>query len=139
MTSVKLEVYNKAYTRHESSDEPYGDWSRDTDNDVQNLTIAKDCWDVIADFDVEVGDKLYLVWCEYGEGDSFGSSSGETEFIAVYKTKEKADACHKACKNTESGILTYVTETGDSVEIYTPWHGYFEVLEEVHTTLLEVE
>lgn len=142
-----LKVINDCHTHSEREDREWGSWSEDTHNDVNGLQIVeeKDYYDLIADFDVKVKDFVYLVYATYSTGDSFGHGTGCIEYIAVFKTEEKAARLKKMLQKRDQGdknenkfTFKYTTESGKKIENHCPWDGYFESLESVYVEELEI-
>ena len=126
------------------SGEQFGDWWEDKDVSVRGLLLCKkdSYWDVIADWDVKLGEDVWLVYVQYGSGDSFGHSRGNVEYVGVWKTAEKAykvaEQIRKNDNNKEDG-LKYETESGKVIdESFTSWNGYFEHIEDIIVTCLKV-
>jgi hypothetical protein len=100
------------------------------DFDVRRLYLDRDnarTWQIETlevDFDVSLGDAVYLVIVRYTDGDTFGYRSGNWHIEGVYKTIEEADEVRSAI-NKE----TYTHE--QSNHGWLPWVGYFEHLENV--------
>ena len=143
----KLKVENDATGDSWREDKEWGSWEENTCNHVEGIRLAKenDYSDVVADFEVKSGDIVYLVFAEYGSGDSFGHSSGNIEYIAVFKTKEKADFLKYSLEQREKKkddnkfTFEYETESGTIIQNHCPWDGYFERLEGITVIDLIVE
>jgi hypothetical protein len=88
--------------------------------------------DIVVGADVNVGDTVYIVWVEYGTGDSFGSDGGNVEYIAGFVDKAKAEECEAMIRKVEVYSYTLTLEDGSSHDMHSPWIGYFECLEAVH-------
>lgn len=138
------------------------EWSRDSTNTINTLVKvtsldAKDSLayslkngefpecDLVVGADVGPGDKVFIVWVEYGTGDSFGSDGGNIELIAAFIDEERAKACAENCKKFEENdeasyldddryTLKVELDNGQTYGVYVPWTGYFECLEQVHVT-----
>ena len=102
-----------------------------------------------ADFDVAVGDTVYVVAAVYSTGDTFGHDHGQMlEVISVHKNVEIA---RKNKKNLESAVRSgrgrfhddsFVEihfDNGKSLKRTVPWDGYFESLDYVTVEELSVE
>lgn len=141
--TTNLRVINHTTGESEHSSEPYGDWYEETNNDIQGLEIVKGknrYNDVVADFEVKDGDELFLVYAEYSSGDSFGHSTGNLEFIAVYKTEQKAWDAYNVIDNGGSTDLVFILESGLEYKLgYAPWDGYFENLQHFNVVKLKVD
>ena len=93
----------------------------DTDWNLVDCALTQKPWPtyterVEVDFDVKVGDGVWVVYVRYGTGDSFGRTNGCWKIIGVYKHQGQAS---KILKSIEDD-----TYTG-----YKCWTGYFESLE----------
>lgn len=99
----------------------------------------------VSDFHVEVGDTIYLVVAEYSNGDSFGHDYNcGCEVVSTHKTlqaaQEVCDAIHNEdCYVQKKGVygdyLRVTASDGVEVNLYPPWRGYFNSLEDV--TIIE--
>jgi hypothetical protein len=144
--SKHLKVINEKRTHSTRGEGDYADWSEDIYNDIRELEIVDSDYsyrDVIADFDVKSGDIVFLVYALYSDGDSFGSSTGNIEYVAVYKSKEKAEACVKQIndsvdKSRNTYSMEYTTESGSVLTVSCPWIGYFNRLESAEVRRLIV-
>lgn len=65
---------------------------------------------------------LYVVIVIYSTGDTFSHTTGETFVEGVYGTYEEAKEVSRKIKEGEYG---------DGKDLYLPWTGYFEDLEDV--------
>jgi hypothetical protein len=77
-----------ASTGHQWRDEgEYASWG--CENSIIPLSLkrvtANEFYDVVTTFGANRGDKLYLVWLTYSEGDSFGRETGKVEYLALYE------------------------------------------------------
>lgn len=117
------------YTEYQSGGDlhdPDDRWSCRDDTDIDwHLTgchLTNKSWptyteQVEVDFDVKVGDGLWVVYVRYGTGDSFGHTNGAWTIIGVYKDQDEA------AKIVEQiNLKTYPGE-------YHVWEGYFESFE----------
>lgn len=143
--SANLKVINHSTGDSWHDGEEYGAWESHSNNSIAGISLVKDkdYWDVIADFDVKRGDIVYLVFVEYSTGDSFGHSSGNISYVAVFKTEDKAWAVYNTIKNQdwdEKHDLTYVSESGkEMTDGWACWSGYFESIENIEVKELIVE
>lgn len=141
-------------------------WSRDsthTDNSLERVwmkdpkkTLMKairdeeiEC-DVVVGAEVVPGDTVYIVWAEYSTGDSFGNDGGQYVAIAAFVNENNAKTCAYNAKNLEEKKITSYMDTdryglsvildnGIDFKFHVPWIGYFENLENVHVSCMEVE
>jgi hypothetical protein len=108
--------------------------------------------DMVTPFEVVDGEDYYLVYVTYSTGDSFHNENGCVNYIDLFKTRAKAEACAKAIeehyklsdnatrwnakkvkppKGYSEWTLTYLNEEGKEVSTHVSWAGYFERLEYV--------
>ena len=126
----------------------FGSWSKEYENRLGMVSIEKDHPDVVADLDIKEGDRVYVVWCEWSDGDSFGRSErGGVEAIGVFKDTNAAiafakfiEADNRSDEDSYSKVKTFKSEDGQEFTIrgYLPWNGYFEHLEEIHIQTVTV-
>jgi hypothetical protein len=138
------------------------DWSRDATSTTSTLEQvfaldAKESFaftlkngdfpacDLVVGAEVGPGDKVFIVWVEYGTSDSFGSDGGNVEMIGAFIDEERAKKCAQDCENfNENDSSTYMDtsryemrvelDNGQTYNVWIPWTGYFENLERVHIT-----
>jgi len=118
---IQFEVEVESWVTSEADSEDI--WDRDsTDGSVSVVgasLVSDNKYDTLpAPEGVNVGDTLYLIWAQYGTGDSFGSDGGKYELLEVCRTKEAAEERKKY----------YINVTDYSV----PWNGYFEWLQSLN-------
>lgn len=98
--------------------------------------------DILADFPIEEGDSVHLVYAVYSTGDSFGrSESGCMEFFTVHRDLARAEANAEILRAQNSDRVSFggtfvmeaalTTDAGLLLVTRVPWLGYFESLEEV--------
>jgi len=121
------------------------DWDRDntmTTHYIRGIQIVeeKGYKDLEVPFEVVRDKDYYLLYVLYGTGDSFGHDDGNIELIGLYQTHEAAEknakairAHYEAQRNnySSSGLLYLTTESGNKFELWPPWIGYFESLEDI--------
>lgn len=123
----------------------YGSWSESYSNSIKSRIIKDPKFpDVTSTLDIERGERVFVVWVEYSNGDSFGHSHrGGTEAVAVFKDYRTAEELknaiegHSPDRNTSDWENKYKlklkTSDGQELDIYTgSWHDYFGGLDEVH-------
>lgn len=137
---MKLYVnYNQVCVENQEAEEEYGDWYcafRHYFNKVSltpNINSEDDIdeeFDV--DYEVNIGDTVYVLYMEYSSGDSFGRSDGNIEIIWVFKSKELANSA-KENYNAHQGasIIDCITDSGVRMSLSNPAYGYFENIENV--------
>ena len=125
------------------SDEPYGEWGSDSDWQFSRVSKTDEYPDVASVLDISVGEECYVVWVQWGSGDSFGHGSGAyAEALGVFKDKESAGQLAEAAENLCNYGLGKYTEKGMGYKITTKdgqtfqdgfcsWRGYFDCLEKV--------
>lgn len=76
------------------------------------------------------GDKIYLAIVVYGDGNTFGNSSGHHEIIGGFSTRKEAEE-----------LLSHVTKDGYDNRNggFFPWNGYFNSLENKIIIKLDIE
>lgn len=120
----------------EHSDEEYGPWSESYSNSFISIKKTEQFGDVFSSLDL---DKTagFLVWVEYSTGDSFGHAErGQVEVVAICKTQKGAkklkEFIHSVSAEDSSEYRQKITIDGQKLEIYCPWLGFFDHLDEVH-------
>ena len=114
--------YETAY--HEYHYE-YATKNKPTDNQLYgNYTTLEVAPEVLLE------DKVYLAIVVYGDGNTFGSSSGHHEIIGGFSTRKEAEE-----------LLSHVTKHGyDNRDGgFYPWNGYFNSLEGKIVIKLDIE
>lgn len=127
MQYLKIEV--SVETKNIGGDDPDDYWSRNSttgDVDVVSVSIIEeDSYDMIAtDDNYKVGDTVYILHAVYTTGDSFGRDGGNYELLGAYKTLDAA----------KSALVHFENINDYSV----PWIGYFESLDNIKITELEI-
>jgi hypothetical protein len=89
-----------------------------------------------ADFEVEVGDTVYVVFAVYSTGDTFHRADGEyLEVLSFHKDAQRAyrnKAAAEGPRGKEASFsMTIEFENGKKVSRHCPWDGYFESLDYV--------
>jgi hypothetical protein len=141
---MKIKILNDIQNDYEDSGEEYGDWSaKITHNITGAIKVEEKEY-----FDLEVNDdflnkEVYLLYILYETGDSFGASSGNIEYLDVFKNYDKALEVKKIIEydykrspiysfQPEGTGLFYRKENGNVAKIPTNiYKGYFEDLEAV--------
>lgn len=127
---IYLQVYAdslEAVTRQKTAeqwdrDDTYTEWfisdivRKQTQNSYHALPVA---------FDVNVGDRVFLVYATYSFGDSFGhDENGGLELCGFYQTQEEAEA--------EKLRLAAIDDHS------VPWNGYFNHLNQLEVKEVQV-
>lgn len=144
----KIDQRNYGATGYHSG-EAYGDWSETNNPSMESAKITEgNYWDVAlfpGQPEPQRGGDIFLVWAEYSSGDSFGSSSGNVEFIWAFSKAEDAFALEKLLKEDNRKNPDYNFGDGNFVEFQgqkvstSTWKGYFEHLEDIHVDRLEIK
>lgn len=123
-------------TREADPDDSWGADDTSTSWTVNGISLSdKDGHQALpADFPVEVGDTVYVVYAVYSTGDSFHRADGEyLEVLSfhknsaiAYKNKASAEGPRK-----DRHDMTIEFDSGAKVQRYCPWDGYFESLDSV--------
>lgn len=117
-----------------TSDEEYGEWYCQYDNEIISATLSKqdNCRydEFTVDFDTTVGQKIYAMYMTYNSGDTFGHSEGNIEILWCFLTENKVkDICkdlNKVCNDDYIDTLIFKSETDKKVKLSNPVSGYFE-------------
>lgn len=93
-------------------------------------------WEKVAiDFDCKCGDTVYLLVLRYTQGDSFGTSKGNTEILGIFKDKQFATETLQVLdtdlKNKSNKNITFTTESGIEVSIVDFTKEYFCAYEKI--------
>jgi len=145
-----LELLTSSYSEDTSEADPEDSWSRastSTSWDVRGIRAhEKDGYGILkADFPVEIGDEVHVVYAVYSTGDSFGHDDGAyLEVLSFHKDLEvakrnEASVNHGHRNNDERYVMTIEFDSGAKVERYCPWDGYFESLDYVRVESFRVE
>jgi hypothetical protein len=125
--------------RYETSEvDPDDSWSRAStaaDYNIEGIQLTDKYGDFIIDFDLKPGVYYYLVYADYGTGDSFGHDNNQLEYVDLFTTREKAEACQTALLSSdhvERYSAGYYRENGQGVSVSKPWEGYFDHLNGIH-------
>lgn len=143
---MKLYIdYTYKMVENYHSGEQYGDWYEKWDFEINSVFVRQpksvnrvETLDV--DYEVSVGERVYVLYMRYSSGDSFGRSSGNAEIIWVFKSKEVAEATKVLWENIgdEWGVET-VTDSGKSLKLSNPAAGYFENVSSINLETYIVE
>lgn len=139
--TVKLTQTNTHYEREE---EQWGSWSSDSFWTFHGVSKGGDYPDIASTLDINPGELCYVVWVQWGSGDSFGHGSGEyAEAVGIFKERGSAEELADAVRNLhnfECGKKKqdgdgYCLDTSDGQHFedgFCSWRGYFESLEDVN-------
>ena len=128
MKKLKITIDSYCTSSEYDHSQDYGHWEEYWDHSLNDDVTLSNKGEPI-DFDVNVGDTVYIVWAIWSSGNSFGwAHNGRAEVICVFKTLEKAEDAEKALKTANNLIIT---ESGEPLNYYRPWDSYFENLESI--------
>lgn len=135
---VTLEV-TRSGGRHESSDEPYGDWYSDNGSASIKKIVDNGYGEqamLIDGLELEAGKPYFIVRVMYSSGNTFGHEVNCFEGICVTDKYERAAEIKKLIEddyqNQDRKSDSYYLEIGGDQQIYTgTWKGYFESLDDV--------
>jgi len=116
-------------------------WEESYSNSFESVVKTDKYPDITALHDFEVGDQAFLVWAEWSTGDSFGHGDrSHVEAFALFKNSEDAYAYAHALEHAPDGKkFKFVSSEGQVFEnIYMPWHGYFESLDNIHVETVTI-
>lgn len=128
---MKLFVkYSELTVETNPAKEEYGDWSTELHFSVEGIFLTKDRYfsyeEIEVDFEVSLGDELYVLCMIYSSGDSFGTCRGNGEVIWVFKDKALALKLAKEFEDSKEYSIVFTTESGNLVTLSNPASGYFE-------------
>lgn len=149
MADSRLELVASSYCYTTREADPNDSWGRDStarDWTVEGVRLVEaDGQKVLgADFPVEVGDNVHVVYAVYSTGDTFGSDEGAyLEFISAHKNYEVAQRnlreVEKGKHERESYSMVIEFDSGAKVSRHCPWDGYFESLDYVRLETFTVQ
>jgi hypothetical protein len=130
-THVCVDYDTYSYITVES--DPDDEWSRDStaaDIYINGLHVVSNhnYRDITVSFDVEPGKMYWLVWADYGTGDSFGRDDNKVEFVDLFINEEMAQAAAKSVELNGK----WIRQDGAKGMMYVPWEGYFEHLNSIN-------
>jgi hypothetical protein len=139
-TPVKyLHLNTESYTDVTREADPDDEWGADDTNTSWSLRgIMLSDTDgqhaLPADFPVEIGETVYVVYAIYSTGDSFHHADGEyLEVLSFHKDSARAYRNKAAAEGPRKDRhdMTIEFDSGAKVQRYCPWDGYFESLDRV--------
>ena len=142
MTHIRVDYTSDRYETSEA--DPNDSWSRSStaaNNSVHGIDVVAEAGyrDITVPFDVLEGETYYLLWADYGTGDSFGHDDNQVEFIDLFRTYEAAKAAHDALYDIRGFSGGYVRDDGTRISVHVPWNGYFECLHSINITEVSVD
>lgn len=103
---MKFSVVDDSIVDITRPNDPTDRWSgedTDTQHDIQGICLVpngiKDYYELNSEFDLVPNTNYYLVYGIYSTGDSFSHHEGAIEYINLYLTKDRAEACAKAIQD----------------------------------------
>lgn len=81
-------VYSQEIVTDYASEEAYGEWQKEMNSKFEGVCLKTSSpyhLEYSTRENIRPGDKVYVAWCTYGTGDTFGHSSGEFDIIKVSK------------------------------------------------------
>lgn len=135
---LNLETLSYSCSNEVDEDKYLGNSERNSETHwtVSGITLSEEDggqFSLPCDFNVTVGDMVYVVYAVYSTGDSFGHDSGAyLEVLSFNRDGERAERNKAAAEGGHiSGTLTIEFDAGGMVERGCPWDGYFESLDYV--------
>lgn len=147
---VEVNIYSTQRERDEDDsggeDSQFAPWGSSSSHELLGARLAgpDDSVDVIMELaageSLAPGQSAHVLWCAYGTGDSFGSSTGNFQALAAFGS---ARAAARALAFLESEMALMAKEGGGGgyyasalpldhggyARIDCPWEGYFNSLE----------
>lgn len=127
----------------------WGSWEETYTNSLDGVSLDKDRFycpeSAPIDFEVVKGDIVYVVWCEYSGGDSFGSGTrNHTDVIHIFKDKDLACDAYRILDGSDgegynNWTVKFKSDSGEEMSYCRPWLGYFDSLDEIHVEEVIVE
>lgn len=107
-------VYTESRVSVEAPDEEPGPWDwRGTDDlnakfDYVSIEQPSNPLHELAhaNFPIEAGDKVFVAWLNFTDGDTFGQTRGQFESKGVFKTRKEAEASLKGAQQEYSGYFS---------------------------------
>lgn len=126
-----VQIVTKTDGHSNYSSEAYGEWSQSTNTYIEGIRVQteKAYRDLTSSFDIEWNATYFLLYAEYGAGDSFGNSTGNFEPIWLYKDYDLAMEAKEAITDETCDIP--IEDGKRYKEEWPAWKGYFETLEHV--------
>lgn len=123
-----------------SSDQDYGEWGAAYKNILMSVKIADE--GVSSELDLSKGDRVFAVWVESGDGDSFGHESRvNADLVAVFKDESAAQDFAKQLTINDPTKKTFQCTDGQTINLTdwtAPWDHYFGTMDEVHVEAINV-
>lgn len=121
---------------HHQAEGEYGSWSADYSTTYNRIEKSTNHPDVVSTVDLTTSEG-FLVWVNWGSGDSFGHASGKHyEALGIFETQEYAkdfivwleEITPIARKNYDNNKTYIYTKNGQIISFgyYLSWSGYFD-------------
>lgn len=122
----------------------YADWRDEYYYSVDSAFISppnrKAYEEIGLDFEIKVGDKLYVLWATYSTGDSFGMAYGQGEIIWVFSDKSWACNAKDIIQlNRKEPYVEIIVDGDKAIRIGNIAFGYFDSLDSTYITELVVQ
>jgi hypothetical protein len=154
--TTKIQVVDEYYTtatREADEDDSWDRGNTDTTHYIKGMEIVtapNQSVDLEVPFKIVPDKSYYLIYALYTTGDTFGSDTGNIEYIGLYKT-------YKECQVNETRIYAHqrgpdptikvkskakkdkyseysvelISPSGQPYMVGCPWNGYFNGLESI--------
>ena len=111
---TRVAVLDHAYTTVTREADPNDEWDRDstdTSHHIYGIQKAQKYGDLECSFELLPNKTYYLLYYLYDTGDSFGSDTGNIEFVGLYQDKKLAekscDALNKFSRSKNNKITIW--------------------------------
>jgi len=120
-------------THSHHSEEEYGDWSSSYDNTFLKVAKTDIHPDVVSVLDIGSGENCFVVWAEWGSGDSFGhADSSNVEALAIFTNEGVAQEFVRILDEGSEYTHEFSTSDGQHHRVHKGWVGHFETLDGIH-------
>lgn len=131
---VRLKVKESSYViREETSDKDYGEWYIENHHSIDGVVISETGE---YELDVQIGDKVFVLYMLYTDGNSFGSESGLGEVLHVFKTYKEADEVLQYLYNlkdeTKYRLPAKIEIPNTNIVIFNPATCYFTIIQSIN-------
>jgi hypothetical protein len=85
-TALLKVVYSQEIVTDYASEESYGEWSKEMNSKFLGVCLKTNNpyhIEYKASEEIGPGDKVYVAWCTYSQGDTFGSATGEFDVLKI--------------------------------------------------------
>lgn len=131
--------YREVCVHSERGEGSYADWARDNEFSIDGVTLDKSHrWNYdaiqIAPAVVE-GDRVWVLWLTYRDGDSFGSETGKGEIMWVFTDAVVADKALQKMEKLDTkhvSVFDFEDEDGEMIHLSNPANDYFSRVEGFH-------